>query len=242
MQSPIPIIVPSDYERIIFFTGAGMSAESGVHTYRGRGGIWHQYHWEEYACEEAFMSRPEAVMEFHQLRRAEVLKCRPHQGHQLIAELEQQHPGVSIVTQNIDGMHQRAGSERVVELHGSLWRLRCPYHGSHEDIAPDYKTQFCSECGHRLRPDIIWFGDNLNPCIVEQADQMISGSDLFIAIGTSGVVYPAAGYPQLAHRSGARCISINLEPPNDATTYNDVLLGEAGKILPMMFRSGSNGE
>lgn len=238
MQTTIPKIDPADYERIIFFTGAGMSAESGVHTYRGRGGIWHQYNWEEYACETAFLNRPEAVMKFHQLRRAEVLRCEPHQGHRLLAELEKCYPSVVIVTQNIDGMHQRAGSEKVVELHGSLWRLRCPYHGTYEEFSPNYKTQFCTECGHRLRPDIIWFGDNLNPRVVERADQLIGESDLFISIGTSGVVYPAAGYPRLAHDKGARCISINLEAPNDTSIYSEVLLGEAGKVLPKMFSEG----
>ncbi|MCF6282320.1 MAG: NAD-dependent deacylase [Candidatus Polarisedimenticolaceae bacterium] len=235
MHASIPKIDPADYERIILFTGAGMSAESGVHTYRGRGGIWHEYHWEEYACEEAFINRPEAVMEFHQLRRVEVLKCEPHQGHHLMAELERRHSGVTIVTQNIDGMHQRAGSERVVELHGSLWRLRCPYHGTIEDIGPDYKAQFCTACGHRLRPDIIWFGDGLNPSVVAQTDQLIAEADLFISIGTSGVVYPAAGYPRLAHSSGAHCISINLQALTDASIYNEVVLGEAGRVLPEMF-------
>ena len=234
-QLSIPKIDPAQYEHILFFTGAGMSAESGVHTYRGRGGIWHEYNWEEYACEEAFINRPEAVMAFHQLRRAEVLKCEPHRGHRLIAGLEQRYPGVTIVTQNIDGMHQRAGNQRVVELHGSLWRLRCPYHGMSEDIGPDYKSQFCDECGHRLRPDIIWFGDGLNPRVVEEADRLIGEADLFISIGTSGVVYPAAGYPRLAHQNGARCICINLEPPSDSSIYDEVVLGEAGAVLPEMF-------
>ena len=223
------------YQRIVFFTGAGMSAESGVPTYRGRGGIWHEYHWEEYACQEAFDHRPVAVMEFHELRRTEALKCHPHQGHRVIAALEQSHPGVTVVTQNIDGMHQRAGSERVVELHGSLWRLRCPYHGISEDIGPKYRRTHCDECGSRLRPDIIWYGDMLNATIVAEADAQIASSDLFISIGTSGVVYPAAGYPLLAHRNGARCICINLEPPSDSSIYDDVVIGEAGSVLSGMF-------
>jgi len=122
-------IDPKQYQQIVFFTGAGMSAESGVPTYRGHGGIWNQYRWEEYACQDAFDADPEKVLKFHELRRAAVLTCTPHPGHAIIAALEEKHQGITVVTQNIDGMHQRAGSRRVIELHGSLWRVRCPRHG-----------------------------------------------------------------------------------------------------------------
>ena len=114
-----------NYNRIVFFTGAGMSAESGVPTYRGRGGIWNEYKWEEYACESAFMVNPEAVLDFHELRRIEALKCNPHKGHEIISQLQNKHSNTHIVTQNNDGMHQRADSKNVIELHGSIWRMRC---------------------------------------------------------------------------------------------------------------------
>ena len=127
------------YKSIVFFTGAGMSAESGVPTYRGRGGIWSQYNWEEYACQEAFDRDPQKVLKFHELRRRSVLACQPHPGHYVIAELEKTHPQVRVVTQNIDGMHQRAGSRNVTELHGSLWRVRCPSHGITEDIGETFE-------------------------------------------------------------------------------------------------------
>jgi len=199
-------IDPTAYRRIVFFTGAGMSAESGVPTYRGRGGIWGQYRWEEYACQEAFDADPEKVLKFHELRRQAVLSCQPHAGHAVIAALEKKHPHVTVVTQNIDGMHQRAGSRKVIELHGSLWRLQCPKDGTNEDIGERYERYTCAKCGNWLRPDIIWFGDMLRQEVVSEAVAAIRQCDLLISIGTSGVVYPAAGFPQYAKENRARCM------------------------------------
>ena len=116
-----------DFKHIVFFTGAGMSAESGVPTYRGKGGVWHKYNWEDYACQAAFIRDPEAVLDFHETRRRVLIDCLPHAGHELISDLENNHENVWIITQNIDGMHQRAGSKNIVELHGSAWRLRCDH-------------------------------------------------------------------------------------------------------------------
>src|SRR5262245_5945137 len=119
-----------DFEAIVFFTGAGMSAESGVPTYRRKGGIWKEYDYQQYACQPAFDRDPQAVWEFHNYRRELVSKCAPNRGHEIIAKLEAELPHVSVVTQNIDGLHQRAGSQGVVELHGSLWRVRCDICGT----------------------------------------------------------------------------------------------------------------
>ena len=130
-----PIVDVSSFKRVVFFTGAGMSAESGVPTYRGAGGIWAQYRWEDYACQDAFEREPAKVLDFHEQRRGRVLACQPHAGHLHLAALQSAHPGLSIITQNTDGMHQRAGAKSVVELHGSLWRLRCARHGATEDLA-----------------------------------------------------------------------------------------------------------
>jgi NAD-dependent deacetylase len=225
-------IEPSAYRKIVFFTGAGMSAESGVPTYRGKGGIWRQYDYEEYACQAAFDRDPEKVLEFHELRRRAVLDCRPHEGHRVIAGL----PEASVVTQNIDGMHQRAGSRNVIELHGSLWRLRCDRCGTmREDIGRSYEARRCT-CGNWLRPDITWFGDQLDESVMGLAAEIISGCELFISIGTSGSVWPAAGFPSLARRSGARCIEINPEP-SGAIDYDLVIRDTAGKALPSLFTS-----
>jgi NAD-dependent deacetylase len=135
------------YENIVLFTGAGMSAESGVPTYRGRGGVWTRYRWEEFACQEAFHTDPEKVLKFHELRRAAIIACHPHAGHRTISALEKNHRKVTVVTQNIDGMHQRAGSRNVIELHGSIWRLRCPCDGLSEDIGEKYESYRCEKCG-----------------------------------------------------------------------------------------------
>ena len=230
-------IKPGDFERIVFFTGAGMSAESGVPTYRGRGGVWRQYNYEEYACQEAFDREPEKVLKFHEVRRKSVLECHPHDGHAVISNLQKQHPGVSIVTQNIDGMHQRAGSTDVVELHGSLWRLRCPNHPKSEDIGESYQHYKCPSCDSWLRPDIIWFGDMLDQEVIRKATTAIGTCDLFISIGTSGVVYPAAGFPAIAKTNGAYCIEINPEPSAMSGLYDENIEAAAGKVLPELFEN-----
>lgn len=228
-------IDPGQYEHIVFFTGAGMSAESGVPTYRGRGGIWERYRWEEFACQEAFEADPEKVLRFHELRRSAVLACPPHAGHAAIAALEKRHPRVTVVTQNIDGMHQRAGSGCVLELHGSLWRLRCPHHGLSEDIGEKYRSYRCEKCGSWLRPDITWFGDALNEGVVREAVAAIRGCDLFVSVGTSGVVYPAAGFPRFARENDARCIEINPEANEMSSLYDEAIRDRAGHALPELF-------
>jgi len=228
-------INPDEYQYIVIFTGAGMSAESGVPTYRGRGGVWSEYRWEECACQEAFDRDPQKVLEFHELRRQAVLECQPHDGHFAIAQLEKRHPKVVIVTQNIDGMHQRAGSENVVELHGSLWRLRCPMHGITEDLGERYKSYKCEHCGSWLRPDIVWFRDMLDEYNMSQAIFALRKCDLFISIGTSAVVYPAAGFPKIAKEFGAKCIEINPEQTEMSFMYDISIQSTAGKALPRLF-------
>lgn len=226
-----------DFEHIVFFTGAGMSAESGIPTYRGSGGVWSSYRWEEYACQDAFDADPEKVLRFHELRRKSVLACSPHAGHGAVARIEDSHPRVTVVTQNIDGMHQRAGSRRVLELHGSLWRLRCPEHGIREDMGETFRRYRCESCGNWLRPDITWFGDMLDSFVMGQAVQAVRSCDLFISVGTSGVVWPAAGFPQAARDAGARCIEINPEASEMSSLYHDSIRGKAGEVLPELFAS-----
>ena len=224
------------YHKIIFFTGAGMSAESGVPTYRGRGGIWNEYKWEEYACQNAFNKNPEFVLDFHQLRRVEALKCNPHTGHTIIRNIENLKKNTFIITQNIDGMHQRANSKNVIELHGSLWRLRCEKEGIVIDdkLEGKFSKTIC-ECGEWLRPDIIWFEDMLKEDIIAQANQKIIESDLFISIGTSGMVWPAASYPSLAKSSGSFCIEINPEETELSNLYDQVIRLSASDALDQLF-------
>jgi NAD-dependent deacetylase len=227
-------IDPGRYRRIVFFTGAGMSAESGVPTYRGKGGVWSAYDWKTYACEHAFLDDPGRVLDFHEKRREAVLACQPHAGHLAIAAVRDSW----IVTQNIDGMHQRAGSRNVVELHGSLWRLRCMGCGFHqEDFSSVYASRRCA-CGHWLRPDIVWFGDMLDGHVMKQAAGLIADADLFVSVGTSGTVWPAAGFPDLARKNGAFLIEINPEP-SSGMDYDLVIRQPAGTALPLLFPTGS---
>jgi NAD-dependent deacetylase len=234
-KNNVPVINPTDYKSIVFFTGAGMSAESGVPTYRGAGGIWQKYNWEEYACQNAFDLNPEKVLDFHELRRSAVMQCQPHAGHETISRLQKQHKNIWIVTQNIDGMHQRSGSDNVIELHGSLWRLRCLEHGIYEDFRAPYKSRKCSICSNWLRPDVTWFGDILDFEIMEKTRLLISNADLFISIGTSGIVFPAAIFPVFAHESGACTICINTEVPVNVTIFDYTITGKASNVLVAMF-------
>ena len=224
------------YEKIVFFTGAGMSAESGVPTYRGRGGIWHEYKWEEYACQVAFDRYPKKVLDFHELRRIEAMKCHPHLGHEIISKIEKINKNTYIVTQNIDGMHQRANSKKVIELHGSLWKMRCQTENLiFDDLEQGkYFRRKCT-CGDWLRPNIIWFQDMLNEKIMSMANNIIIECDLFISIGTSAVVWPAAGYPTLAKDTGSYCIEINPEKTEISNLFHENIRMPASQGLEILF-------
>lgn len=225
-----------DFDRICFFTGAGLSAESGVPTYRGKGGTWSSYNYEEYACQAAFDRDPEKVWRFHNMRRAAVAACAPHRGHQLIAEIQQAKPHTAVITQNIDGMLQRAGVRDVIELHGSLWRLRCPCDGAvvenHDVPLLDLKCP----CGDEWRPDIVWFGDMLDERRIEEAQAALAGCDCIVSIGTSGVVYPAAALPQIAVQIGAVSVEINPEETAVSHLYQHCLRGSASETLERLWK------
>jgi NAD-dependent deacetylase len=224
----------SSFERLVFFTGAGMSAESGVPTYRGAGGIWAQYRWEEYACQEAFDRDHAKVLDFHEKRRRHVLSCEPHAGHRHLAALQAAHPGVMIVTQNTDGMHQRAGSDKVLELHGSLWRLRCGAHGRSVDLAAAaYARRACPMCRKPLRPDITWFGDGVDEAVFAHAQALIEAAELFVAVGCSGVVWPAAG---LLRAARGRLVEVNVEDTDVSALFGERVREKAGTALPRLFR------
>jgi len=212
-----------------------MSAESGVPTYRGNDGIWEEYDWEEVACEEAFQNDPEKVLNFHELRRSELLNRQPHAGHRALVQLEARHPDVTIITQNIDGLHQRAGSTNVIELHGSLWRLQCPNDQKIYQLMPNVPAPLRCTCGHWLRPAITWFGDNLDLATFTKASKIISDCTLFVAVGTSGVIWPAAGLPQIAARKGVQMVEINPEENDLSPLYGNQIRDLAANVLPKLF-------
>lgn len=226
----------SDFERIVFFTGAGMSAESGIPTYRGKGGVWAEYDYEDYACQRAFDRDPEKVWDFHDKRRAAVAACEPHEGHRIVAAVQQRKPGTIIVTQNVDGMHQRAGATDVIELHGSLWRVRCDLDGIVREDASMPMSPRKHGCGGYWRPDIVWFEDALDPRNIERASEALAGCDLLVSVGTSAVVYPAADLPRIAARRGAATVEINLEDTAMSHLYQHRLRGKASEVLARLAR------
>lgn len=235
----IPDLPPIDLGRcggVLFFTGAGLSAESGVPTYRGRGGIWTEYRYEDYACERAFQRDPDKVLDFHEVRRAKVLACEPHAGHRHLARLQAAYPQVEVVTQNIDGLLQRAGVRVAAELHGSLWRLRCacPRIRADEQRGP-YRQRRCPDCDRAMRPDITWFEDAVDGAVFERTASLVHDAALFVSVGTSGAVWPAAGFADLARRAGAQMIEINPEDNEASSLYWTRIRAAASIAIPALF-------
>ena len=230
----------SQFRRIVFFTGAGLSAESGIPTYRGAGGIWNEYNYEDFACQRAFDLDPERVWDFHDVRRALVASKEPNLAHRIVADLQRSIPETIVITQNIDGMHQRAakgsvsgGAREVVELHGSLWRVRCE---PERTVQENFDLPFARKraCGAYLRPDIVWFEDQLDHRGVRRAREALEVCDVLVSVGTSAVVYPAADLPRIAAAAGAVTIEVNLEDTPMSSLYTHRLRGKATDILAQL--------
>ena len=224
--------------KVVVFTGAGMSKDSGIETFRGPGGIWEKFSADDLATYEGFIRDPAKVWMWNEARRKQVAGLKPHAGYEALAEMEGMFPQVVTVTQNIDGLHGRAGAREVVELHGNIWKVRCDA----EDNEPwlDERTEFpeyplrCENCGGLLRPHIVWFGEPLDRMDVLSATLAVNDCDAILVIGTSAVVYPAAGYPMMAKQKGAVVVEINIEP-TPVTDYADIsLFGTAEEILPAL--------
>lgn len=229
--------------QVLVLTGAGVSAESGVPTFRGMDGLWEGHSVQQVASPEGFHADPELVWRFYSLRREAGLKVTPNPGHQALVTLEKTlGDRFLLATQNVDGLHQAAGSQRVVPMHGELYKSRCE---RCEDPFYDESTYFqaplptCEACGGQIRPHIVWFGEGLDPRHLERIDQFMrdAGRDLvFIAIGTSGVVYPAAGLVDVARRFGGQTWLVDLEPAGEAyARYDHVIKGKSGEVLPELF-------
>jgi NAD-dependent deacetylase len=215
-------------------TGAGVSAESGVPTFRGEDGLWSKFRAEELANFQAFMRNPELVWEWYQYRRNIILSVNPNPGHVALAEWEKAHDNFGLITQNVDGLHQRAGSRRVIELHGNILRNRCLDCGNvseAEEVNFKGKVPSCS-CGGMLRPDVVWFGEMLPPQALNEAFAAAESADLFLSVGTSALVHPAASLPEIAHARGAFLIEINVAPTALTPSVDLYLEGPSGQILP----------
>ena len=217
---------------IVFFTGAGMSAESGISTFRGKDGIWNKFKPEELANFNAFMKNPSMVWEWYNYRRDIVRQALPNAGHIAIAEFQKYVPKVTVITQNIDNLHKRAGSKKIFELHGNIERNYCVKCKTfYNDIELKMEIPKC-KCGGLIRPDVVWFGEYLPEDQFNGAEIAASECDLFFVVGTSAVVYPAASLIYTAKHSGAFITEINIEKTEISSLSNNSFIGQAGKILP----------
>src|SRR3954470_602430 len=238
--------------RVAVLTGAGVSAESGVPTFRASDGLWEGHRIEDVASPDGFRRDPKLVWQFYNGRRANVAGVRPNPGHAALAELEARYgDGFTLVTQNVDGLHQAAGNRNVLEVHGSLYRTRCTECGAVRDrgleALGDMPT--CDLCGGLLRPDIVWFGEMLPTAVWERAVEAVEACDVFLVVGTSAVVHPAAGLINLARRRSdwlgtgerATIIEFNLTETAASHAADIGLYGPSGQTLPRVVEAMSNG-
>ena len=221
-------------KKIVALTGAGISAESGLATFRdAQTGLWSRFKPEELATAEAFQRDPKFVQDWYAWRRENALKAEPNAGHLALAAMEKRAPEFLLVTQNVDGLHARAGSKRIVELHGNIHRFRCFDNDCASDNF-DVENGRCRSCGSNLRPDVVWFGEMLPPDAIEVATDAAENCDVFFSIGTSSVVYPAADLWRRAKDHGAIIIEINKDPTPLTSLADYSFLGKAGEILPQL--------
>ena len=219
---------------IFVLTGAGISAESGIPTFRGDTGLWESHRVEDVATPEGFQRNPALVFEFYNARRAKIREAQPHAGHLALARLEREFPGtVTLVTQNIDDLHERAGSRHVIHMHGEAMKARCQHCECISPCADSLDaTNRCPVCGTvgQLRPHIVWFGEV--PLLMDEISLALSQADLFLSIGTSGNVYPAAGFAAQAARCGIRTMEINPNTTEISPHFDEHLRGPAGVKIP----------
>lgn len=224
--------VPSS--RVCMLTGAGVSAESGVPTFRDKDGLWSKFKPEELASMDGFLRNPSLVAEWYEHRRQMVRGVKPNAGHFATAAMEKYFSSFVLSTQNVDGLHAAAGSARVLELHGNIMRsfcVNCEKFAS-EDYLESLKDAVCESCGGLLRPDVVWFGEMLPAEILSAAQEAAASCDLFLTVGTSGAVFPAAGLPLIARESGAYVVEVNPVETELSGYMDEVLRGPSAVVLP----------
>jgi NAD-dependent deacetylase len=225
---------------LFVLTGAGISSESGVPTFRGEEGLWRNYSAEQLATPEAFGRNPSLGWEWYHWRQSVIRKAVPNPGHRALAELEKHCEHFLLLTQNVDNLHQRAGSRNVLELHGNIFRARCLLCGRTVEHGVDQEVNTplprC-ECGGLLRPDVVWFGELIPADVWNDSLFFLQSADLAMVCGTSGVVWPAAMIPNIACERGVKTIEINLEPTAISSIVDVSIIGKAGEILPKLLRS-----
>ena len=223
--------------RVTVVTGAGVSAASGVPTFRGEDGLWSNFRVEELATAEAFERDPRLVWEWYEWRRKLIAECEPNRAHEILASWSRRYPGFTLITQNVDGLHERAGTANVVRFHGSLWELAC-WRGCAESPARwrDETVPFpslpppCPGCGGMARPGVVWFGEPIDPVVLDESLAALD-CDVCVVVGTSAVVYPAAGLADEARRRGAFTIEINPEPTDATPRFDLAIAGKAEEVL-----------
>lgn len=224
---------------ILFFTGAGISAESGIATFRGENGLWKKLKPEELASFSAFMRNPDMVWEWYQYRRKIINETQPNPGHYAIAEFEKYYRKVTVVTQNVDNLHRRAGSKLILELHGNIERNFCVDCNSYYDMiefGTAEKVPRCLKCNGLIRPDVVWFGEMLPQGVFEESESAAAKCDICFVVGTSAVVYPAAYIPYSAKQGGAFVVEINIEETEFSRQADLSLIGKSGEILPEIIK------
>lgn len=227
------------YSSIVVLTGAGISAESGLKTFRDNDGLWEGHSVMDVATPESFHRNPKLVNNFYNQRRAQLLsgEVHPNPAHLALAAFEEKFTGeFTLITQNVDDLHERAGSKNILHMHGSLLRAKCNLCEYGFEITTDLNHQdSCKQCAAKgaLRPDIVWFGEM--PVHMEEIEEKISRCQLFVSIGTSAAVYPAAGFSDLARHLGAKTLELNLAPSSKSEDFSESILGPATKIVPQVF-------
>lgn len=224
-------------QSLVILTGSGVSAESGLGTFRDTDGIWSKFDWQVLATPEGFANQPDEVHAFYNARRANLKGAKPNPAHYALAELEKawlaRGGEFLLVTQNVDNLHELAGSERLIHMHGELTKMRCEHcgyvHEAFDEITVDLPCLNCREAG-ALRPHIVWFGEM--PMEMDLIYNRLEACDVFVAIGTSGTVYPAAGFSQIAKQVGAKCIEINLEATETTSLFDEIRQGKASEAVP----------
>jgi NAD-dependent deacetylase len=223
----------SKASRIAVLTGAGISAESGIPTFRGAGGLWKNFRPEELATPAAFHRDPATVWEWYLWRRELIAQAEPNDGHRALVELERRTPHFTLITQNVDGLHDRAGSRRILKVHGDIRVNRCCTCDRETAVLPTDRLPRC-ECGGLLRPGVVWFGEALPPHIWREAEEAASKAEVMLVVGTSAQVYPAAGLISYAQENGAGVIEVNLEATSFSDSIDVALRGPSGEILPQI--------
>ena len=248
--------------RVAVLTGAGISAESGVPTFRDAGGLWQRFKPEELANVEAFLANPELVQGWYQHRRSLVAETEPNPGHEALARMQDMFDSFTLITQNVDNLHERAGSRDIIELHGNIMRSYCLECGQDDESQGlrghgdksggnngdgdkgdgdgghgDKALRRCASCGGLIRPDVVWFGEMLPEGAFERADLAARTSDVFFSVGTSAAVYPAAALPLTAAENGAYTVEVNIVESNIASYMDEVIEGPSGEVLPLLVES-----